>query len=71
MNLKSSNQENQASPNKENGYSDQFGAVITINNTVDGKQRSREFMRTIYTDVRSKTTRITGSGTKPVELGGL
>ena len=53
--------------NTENSFSDRFGAIRTINNTVDRKQRSRELMKTTGSDVRSEMTRITGSGTKPVE----
>ena len=36
----------EASTYMENGYLDRFGAVRTINNTVDGKQRSRGFKTT-------------------------
>ena len=34
----------------QNGYSEQFGAVRTINTTMDGKQQSREFMTMLKSD---------------------
>ena len=68
MSLNSSTHENETSINMENGYSDPFGEVRTINKTFDGKRQSIEFMTMTFSDVRSGTTRIAGSGTTPVEL---
>ena len=68
MSLNSSTHENEACTNLENGVSDRFGAVRTINNTVERKQRSREFKTTTYSDVRLGRTRITGPGFKLLDL---
>ena len=40
VNLDSSTQKYEASINKENGFSDRFVAVRTINKTIDGIQHS-------------------------------
>ena len=42
ISLNSSNHENGASTNRETGSSDHFGAVSTINKTIDVSQQSRE-----------------------------
>ena len=62
VSLNSSTHKNEASKNMENGYSDRFSAVRTINTTIDGKQQSREFMAMINLDVQSETTKVTGQG---------
>ena len=68
MSLNSSIHENEACTSLENGYSDRFGAIRTINNTLDGKQHSREFMTTTESDVQSARTRIIESGSKLLDL---
>ena len=45
VSLNTSTHENEASENMETSYSDRFGAVRTINKTIDGIQQSREFHR--------------------------
>ena len=51
----------------ETGYLDRFGAVRTINKTIDGIQQSREFMTIINSEVQSGMDRNTGSGITPVK----
>ena len=68
VSLSSSTHEHEASTNLENGYSDRYSSVRTINKTFDGIQHSREFMTMTNSDVQSGTTRTTGSETTPVEL---
>ena len=53
VNLNNSTHENEVSTNMDHCYSDWFGAVRAINNTVDRKQRSRELMTTNNSDGRS------------------
>ena len=61
MSLSSSTHENKASANKENGHSDRFGAVRTMNKTIDGIQQSREIIMNqlimANLDMQSVTTR--------------
>ena len=66
MSLNISTDENKESTNRENGYSDRFGAVRTINKTIDGIQYSREFMTMTKSDVQSGATWVTRSATTPV-----
>ena len=68
VNLNSSTREIETFTNMENGYSDWFGAARIINKTIGGKLHSREFMTLNNSDMRSGTTRSTGSRTAPVEL---
>ena len=63
VSLSSSTHENEAPADTENGYSDQFGAVRTINKTMDGLQQSRKFMTMTNSDMQSGKFRVTGSGT--------
>ena len=52
--------ENEPGRGKEqNGNSDRFGAVRTINKTFDGMQRSREFMTMTYSEKQSGQDRKT------------
>ena len=68
MSFNSSTQENEAHENTENGYSDQFGAVRTINKNIDGIQQSRQFTTLTKSDMQSATTKVTGSGSTQREL---
>ena len=68
VSLSSSTHENEAPADTENGYSDQFGSVRTINKTMDGLQQSRKFMTMANSDIQSGKFRVTGSGTTLGEL---
>ena len=68
VSLSSSTHENKTLVNTEKGYLDQFGAVRTINKTMDGIQQSREFMTTENSKMQSGATTATGSRTTLVEL---
>ena len=68
VSFNSSTQENEAPENTENGYSDQFGAIRTINKIIDGIQQSRQLTTLTKSDMQSATTKVTGSGTTQREL---
>ena len=53
ISLNSSTHENEASANMDTGYSDWFGAVRTISKTIDGMQRTMEFMTMTNSEERS------------------
>ena len=67
VSLNSSTHENEASTNMETVYSDRFGAVTTINQTIDGMQRSREFMTMTNSDKQPGKDRRTASVNTPAE----
>ena len=49
--------------NMVNGHSDPFNAVRAIIKTIDGVKQSREFMTMTNSDVQSRMTTATKSGT--------
>ena len=67
VSLNSSTHESEASTNMETGYWDRFGAVRTINKTIDEMQRSREFMTMTNSEEQSGKDSKTGSGITAAE----
>ena len=67
VSLNGSTHEKEASTNMETGYSDRFGAVRTINKSMYGMQRSKQFITMTSSEEQSGKDRKVGSGITPAE----